>query len=55
MDKKERLIEVLEELSTADLVAVHNRYCDDCRHVEQQIRSRKNTDDSNAYHNCFDS
>ena len=37
MDKKEQLIKVLEELSTADLVAVHNRYCEECNYPDDEI------------------
>ena len=37
MGKKERLIEVLEELPTADLVAVHNRYCEECNYPDDHV------------------
>ena len=37
MDKKERLIEVLESLRVAELVAVHNRYCEECNYPDDEI------------------
>ena len=37
MDKKERLIEVLENLQVAELVAVHNRYCEECNYPDDEI------------------
>lgn len=37
MDKKERLIQALEELDTAELVAVHNEYCEACNYPDDEI------------------
>lgn len=37
MDKKERLIQALEELDTAELVAVHNEYCKACNYPDDEI------------------
>ena len=37
MTKEQALIEIMGSMSTADLVAVHNRYCDDCRHYDGYI------------------
>ena len=38
MDKmRERLLERLEYMDTAELVAVHNRYCEECQYMDDVI------------------
>lgn len=35
--KKAKLISILEDLSNADLIEVHNQYCDDNRYCDDEI------------------
>ncbi len=37
MDKKERLIRVLEDLDSDELVKIHNEYCEKCNYPDDEI------------------
>lgn len=36
-NKRERLLEVLEHMTGSDLVAVHNKYCEECNYPDDII------------------
>ena len=37
MDKKQKIIEILENMSIAELVEIHNRYCEECNYPDDTI------------------
>lgn len=37
MDKKQRIIEILENMSVAELVEIHNKYCEECNYPYNEI------------------
>ncbi len=37
MDKKQKIISILEDMTVAEQVEIHNRYCEECNYPDDQI------------------